>query len=130
MAEFESSAILLIDDDDTSNFYNKFILEEAQIVDKIYSTETADDGLDLLKKLDFPPRLILIDLNMPFKDGWDFMEDYLKLGIEKQSPKLFFLSSSILPADKEKANDHPRVDGFISKPLDIDFIKRQISAVV
>ncbi|AMR27916.1 hypothetical protein A0257_13010 [Hymenobacter psoromatis] len=63
------------------------------------------------------PDLILLDLNMPVMDGWEFLDAFMKLPIGKQVC-VFVLTSSIHPDDREKAKGYNIVKGFFPKPLD------------
>ena len=64
------------------------------------------------------PELILIDINMPIMNGWQFVEKYKMLfGKEKPASKLIILSTSQNPDDKEKSKSLELVDGFENKPL-------------
>lgn len=60
--------------------------------------------------------LLLLDLNMPGLDGWQVLEE-LKIRNLVNHFKIFILSSSIHPRDKERAKKHPDVSGYIEKPL-------------
>ena len=63
------------------------------------------------------PDLILLDLNMPFMDGWDFLEAFKELPLSKNVP-VFLLTSSIRPEDRARADTYQAVRGYFSKPLD------------
>jgi len=72
--------------------------------------------VDVKRKEDIPD-LILLDLDMPVMDGWEFLDAFIKLPIAKQVC-VFVLTSSIHPNDREKAKHYSVVKGFFSKPLD------------
>lgn len=123
----------IIDDDEIIFYLTKEIIKSVQFSE---STETFQDGLQAINKLkevikngEKLPDVILFDLNMPVMDGWEFVEEFLHLDLKKEIP-LFVFTSSIDPADKEKANSFPAIKGFIQKPLTVhklDKILRDIS---
>jgi len=64
------------------------------------------------------PTVLLLDINMPGMDGWEFLERYNKLESRvKEQLTIFLLSSSIDPRDKQKANENKYVKGFLMKPF-------------
>ncbi|MDI1317077.1 response regulator [Flavobacterium sp.] len=69
--------------------------------------------LDTLKNL---PDIILLDLEMPIMDGWDFMTEIDKIFTDQTD--IYIVSSSIAYEDKEKAKTFSKVKGYFSKPID------------
>lgn len=115
--------VYVIDDDKATNYLCKLILEDCgvstNIVHSFYLVNEALIALQLAieASMDFPD-LILLDINLPGIDGWDFLERYRKFPIEKRKhSKIFMLSSSIYPEDEERSKHYPEVLEFIPKPL-------------
>lgn len=72
------------------------------------------------------PNVIILDLNMPVMDGWQFLEEYSKLEGALKVP-VIVLSSSINQHDFDKAKTFSAVKDFIVKPINKDSIERIIS---
>ena len=114
--------ILLIDDDVNTNFYNRILFEQANLSDEILEFQNATEGLDYLKK-ENEVSLILLDINMPIMNGWQFLEAYEQLD-EKQKEAIIvvMLTSSINIDDQEKASKYHSVKKFIRKPISPELI--------
>ncbi|MES2848254.1 MAG: response regulator [Bacteroidota bacterium] len=121
-------SILLIDDNAADNRYNQIILEEMNIVDDI---KIAESGLEALKILDTndnaQPELILLDINMPKMNGWEFLEAYKKLHVDEDDKKIVVvLTTSMNPEDKKKAGEISGVSEFNIKPLTPEMLEKII----
>ena len=114
--------ILLIDDDVNTNFYNRILFEQAKVSDDILEFQNAKEGLDYLKN-ENEVSLILLDINMPIMNGWQFLEAYDQLD-EKQKEAIIvvMLTSSINIDDQEKASKYHSVKKFIRKPISPELI--------
>jgi len=114
--------LLVIDDDDINIFIIKKIVEKTGFNVNMVSKANGLLAIDHLKvtmdQVDFP-NLILIDINMPVLNGWEFLDTYDTLNISKKVD-MYMLSSSVYENDIEKAKTYAKVKGFISKPLSIE----------
>ncbi|WP_256003799.1 MULTISPECIES: response regulator [Pedobacter] len=115
--------LLAIDDDDINIFIIKKILEKTGFEVSFSSSSNGQEAFDYLSGLISSgstfPQLILVDINMPVLNGWDFLSAYEKLDAPK-NVHIYMLSSSVYENDIEKAKSFRTVKGFISKPLSID----------
>lgn len=113
--------VCIIDDDEISVYLTSLVIEEAGIAREIlpyYSVDKAYEEL-LFTGDKCVPEVILLDLNMPLKSGWDFL-DMLRDREEEllDSTCIFILTSSIAEQDKERSQSYPLVRGFLHKPLE------------
>ena len=115
--------VLLIDDDNASNFYHTIIIEEEFAEGHIQAVQSAQEGLDfLLSKGSYAelpkPGIIFLDINMPGMDGWDFLTKYNELSKEIHERSIVvMLTTSVNPDDRERAANILLVRGFVPKPL-------------
>jgi CheY-like chemotaxis protein len=122
------NSILLIDDDKATNFISKMLIKKAGITDHIEVVLNGKQALEYLtntgkyKKAGdiFPcPMLILLDINMPVMDGWEFAEAFQKMD-SNQKTKIIMLTSSVNPDDRQKAEKIPAISGFQNKILKME----------
>lgn len=112
--------ICIIDDDPIYTFAVQKLLKmnnfsSHQIVFK--NGKEALEGLTTLQnKNNQLPDVILLDINMPIMDGWEFLDAYKTKCFNKNIP-IFITSSSIDIIDVQKAKNNTMVTDYISKPL-------------
>jgi CheY-like chemotaxis protein len=127
------NCILVIDDDEPTNFFTRMILEESGCVNHIRIVQSGREALEYLAKNetgnpdpDFPsPDLIFLDINMPAMDGWEFLEEYKKLNKDHKAKTItVMLTTSLFPEDKTRAKEIPEISGFENKPITIEKIEK------
>ena len=116
--------ILLLDDSSSTNLYNTIILKEAGLASSIVSFQMGPETLDYLESIEKEqiPELILLDLNMPLMDGWEFLDQLTaKLNAAQLNKvKVIICSASLNPDHQKKSKGYDSVIGFIHKPLEIE----------
>ncbi len=131
MLKKKLNCVLLIDDDEPTNFYNEIIIREAQLSDQIVAVQSGKEALDYLVSIKDgahpQPDLIFLDINMPAMNGWEFIEAYKKLE-ENQKGKIvvIMLTTSLNPDDELKAKGLDNVHDFKNKPLSVETIEEVV----
>lgn len=115
------NCVLLIDDDDVNNFINARILKKLSISENIKVCPNGEEGLRYLHHLascsEELPDLILLDINMPVMDGFEFLEHFSNLNFNEKRPVVIMLSTSSNEKDLHQLNQYPYVAGYLNKPL-------------
>jgi len=116
--------VLLIDDDEPTNFINKKIILASDLVEVIHIAHSGQEALNILTQENdqagkLPtPDLIFLDINMPAMDGWEFLGHYQKLNnLQKAKVVIVMLTTSLNPDDELKAKEVKEVYAFRNKPL-------------
>lgn len=122
--------VLVIDDDDISNFIYTRVISATGLVENIKSCMSGQEALNYLEDVvsnnpSAYPDMIFLDINMPVMNGWEFLDRY-----EKQIPPsmqentiLCILSSSVYKDDIDKANSYKQVKEYVPKPLTTESLK-------
>ena len=112
---------LLIDDDSINNFINERLLKKLNIADTIKVVLNGEEAIKYIHQTcsaEQPcPELILLDINMPVMDGFEFLKEYKNLDFKnKKSIIIIMLTTSTNPNDTERLNDSG-ASGYVNKPL-------------
>ena len=121
--------LVFIDDDPIDHFMMKHILRDKNYFDTTTYTIYGGLVLDYIEEHKSEPEklpdVIFLDLNMPQFSGWEFLERMERLqGEIDKDIKVYVISSSLRPADKQTPSKYSFVNKFISKPVDTSEIER------
>lgn len=115
-------SIYIIDDDDIYVYGMRRILKS---LDDTLTVNSFGNGLDALDQINHLiesdgelPCVILLDINMPVLDGWQFLEDFLQLKDERlREVKIYMVSSSVDSSEMSRAEAIPEVVEYVVKPM-------------
>lgn len=108
----EVKKIMLIDDESITNMLHRKTLNLYAPACDVQSYMNAGKALDDIEG--YNPDIIFLDLQMPFMDGWQFLEAMK----EKQiSVPVVILTSSTSTHDREKSRAYSNVVHYLEKPL-------------
>ncbi|WP_037321054.1 response regulator [Salegentibacter sp. Hel_I_6] len=112
--------VIIVDDDQIVVFIQKKMITNHEIASNPLSFNQAFSALSYIIQEQHRKRekhfLILLDINMPEMNGWDFLNS-LENHEEKSNYHVIMVTSSIDSSDKQKARKFSTVRGFIEKPI-------------
>lgn len=120
--------VMLVDDNEIDNMINQKMLESANFAEQYYIYTSGQSALDFLENLvkqesagELLPDMILLDINMPLIDGFQFLDRYSELNTSaKPNIDVFMLTTSINPSDKVRAEENKLIAKFLIKPLTLE----------
>jgi CheY-like chemotaxis protein len=123
----------IIDDDPIFIYGTKRIIEKVDFCNKIIVYNNGQEAIDgiyeLIKTKEQLPDVILLDINMPVMDGWEFLVEFKKLqNLFSKKIHVYIASSSVDPRDIERVKNYKEVSDYILKPITPDDLGKIISA--
>ncbi len=114
--------VLVVDDCDADLLYTQLMLESAEVTDSVKTCGTARDALGYLQRPESSQvDVILLDINMPEMNGFEFLERYQALHVLHRAHAIvMMLSSSASLLDRERCETFSCVRGYVIKPIDTE----------
>lgn len=115
----------IVDDDDVYIFGIKKMLKKNPLCKELKVFHNGEEALSYFKDLTNRPKdipdIIILDINMPIMDGWEFLEEFIPLRPKLQKEVIIYMvSSSIDVNDLERARSISEVSDYVVKPITED----------
>jgi len=117
---------IIVDDSVFDQFTQERLLLKSGLTQTVRTFSSAQHAIDHLRKqdVDIPETVILLDLQMPELNGFEFTEQYglLPAAVRKRI-RLFMISSTVDVSDIEQAKANPYIIELLPKPLEIRLLR-------
>ncbi|MFD1016301.1 response regulator [Winogradskyella rapida] len=116
----------IIDDDPIFIFGAKRMMELSDFCNSFMVFKNGQEAINNLKPImnagQNVPDVILLDINMPIMDGWQFLDEFVKIESHKKMT-IYIVSSSIDPVDLKRAERYDNITNYIIKPISLQTLK-------
>lgn len=116
--------IMIVDDDSDILATLRSIFEKQQ-----FEVLTVDSGNDCIKELEHGFKgIVLMDLMMPFMDGWDTIKEIIDKGLNKDIILSIITAKGSISSEKMKGVES-FIYGCIPKPFDLEKLISEINSI-
>ncbi|MDT0690687.1 response regulator [Salegentibacter sp. F188] len=119
----------IIDDDPIFVFGAKKIMQFADFCNSFMVYHNGEEAIKGLKSIILAkeklPDIILLDLNMPIMDGWQFLDEFTQIPTENEIT-IYIVTSSIDPEDVNRAKTYNRITNYLVKPISIEDLRKAL----
>ncbi len=128
------SNVFVVDDDLVFHFIMKKLFAKTNINVKTSYFFNGNEAIDNLKnninQENSVPDLILLDINMPVCDGWQFLDEFKKLKqYLKKEIMVYLVSSSNDLSDLNKSKEYENeIQQYYNKPMTIESFQNIFAA--
>ena len=123
----------IIEDEPMHIYITKKLLDLTGMVESLLIFSNGKEAYDKLKAIfkesEKLPEIILLDLNMPVWDGWQFLDEFTKIPIDTKVI-IYILTSSNNPDDFKKAETYNIAKNYLVKPIRLEELKAILSEII
>ena len=113
-------SILVVDDDENDQFICEYTIRKYDSEIRVLKAFDGMEALDVLQAE--TPDAIILDINMPVMNGFEFLDRYAQ-EFDVHAPVVAMLTSSHLGKDRERAMQYSFVKSYFEKPLQADHLR-------
>lgn len=126
---FDKNPILLLEDSKHEVLLLRHTLKDLEVENELIIADNGEEGIKyLFNKANTLPGLILLDINMPKMNGFEFLRIVKNDSVLRCIP-VIVLTSSNRKEDRFEAFSLG-VSGYMTKPLDLNKYRQMISSVI
>ena len=114
------TSILVVDDDENDQFICEYTIRKFDPSIRVLKAFDGSEALDILHGE--TPDAIILDINMPVMNGFEFLDRYAE-EFAVHAPVVAMLTSSHLGKDRERAMQYSFVKSYFEKPLQADHLR-------
>lgn len=120
---------MTIDDEPVDQMIYKRVLKRSGVVDTVVDFQLAEEALAYFRQQDHArPDIIFLDIHMPRMNGFEFLDAAIEeFGDDFAECIVIMLTTSLDPADRERASRYPMVLNYFSKPLTVENVQQAVS---
>ncbi len=127
----KNKTICIIDDEIIVHFIINTIISKFDNKITVLAYNNGEEAIISFKKMlpaeEHIPDIVLLDINMPVMDGWQFLDEFIKIKSQiNKKIAIYILSSSSAPEDINKSKSYSAISGYLSKPLESDTLRNLI----
>ena len=128
--EMDLIDILIIDDSDAFIKLTRRSIAKSGVDCSIHDVSNGRRAIEFLEKTTVCPDVILLDMNMPVMDGFEFLGEYSRMEHSCLKKSLIYmLTSSIMEKDKVRAHSYTQLKAYFEKPLTSEHIRQVLADV-
>lgn len=123
--QLDNKKVLLVDDNEITNYYNADVIEGIGIFDSTVALQNPSDAIEYINTAlgnnENIPALFIVDVKMPEMDGFEFIDEIDEVLDEHEvevAPVFIILTTSNHKRDYEQFEKTPLAQKFLTKPLD------------
>jgi len=123
-------SVMIVDDYAPDRVFSRLMLQRSGCFGEVFEVPGAEEAIELFRRWredakaempdGFPPAIILLDLNMPKMNGFDFLERFSSIVDQRYVPDVVVLTSSGEDVDRGRAGAFGLVRDYMTKPLTVD----------